>query len=230
MPLAIFDLDGTLVDTAPSIVRSLDALLYARGLASTLDAQTKRYWALHNARALVEHAWPHALSAQELDTHTDELIAHYRCNLVEGVQVFPGVVGVLESLKRMGWSLAICSNKKAEFIYKLVCHLGLAPYFNIILGGDSLPFKKPSGKPLEAIAHILCEQIECSVMVGDTWIDIHASLDAGMPCIVYDCSDKFSGTERDNLEKNVHILYAWEQFVPLLEQVFSCNFFIQPKG
>jgi phosphoglycolate phosphatase len=184
----LFDLDGTLVDTAPDIVAAANLML-AELNSPPLSFEVVSSFIGNGVPNLVRCV----LSAREL---TDKMsvmdmvsaeeifFKHYR--LTNGVvgTVFPGVVTGLKTLKNTGYRLACVTNKPVDLAQILLRLTGLSGYFELVIGGDSLPEMKPSPEPLLHACRILGGSVENALMVGDSAVDIAAARAAGMPVLI----------------------------------------------
>jgi len=180
----LFDLDGTLVDSAPDINGALNAALAAGGYPAVTERQT-RQWIGSGSPALIEHALTHHRATRHLTdpAHIQQLldafIAHYGAHIADASQVYPGVVGALTELSARGASLAVVTNKLSQLSIQLLEALDLHRYFGVIVGGDTLPERKPDPEP----ARHACKALGCSpgdaLFVGDSITDVQTARAAG---------------------------------------------------
>jgi phosphoglycolate phosphatase len=154
--LAIFDLDGTLVDSAPDLHAALDRLMAARGLPPFGRAEVIGMVG-DGARALVERAL--ASRGQAFDQ------------------------AALDALAEAGWRLAVCTNKPEAAARELLSALGLMPRFATLAGGDSVPARKPDPAHLRAVIAAAGCAPDGAVMIGDHRNDVAAARGAGIPCV-----------------------------------------------
>ena len=108
-------------------------------------------------------------------------MVHYRECLLRSPRLFDGVAEALAQLRERAVPLAICTNKPVALVPPLLQHLGIGDAFALVLGGDSLPQRKPSGEPLRHIAAHFGLPVNACLMVGDSLTDYRAAEDAGMP-------------------------------------------------
>ncbi|KAB7765843.1 phosphoglycolate phosphatase [Xanthomonas maliensis] len=179
-PLVIFDLDGTLVDSASDIAEALNRTLQELGLPQ-VDEQTVRGWIGEGVRTLLATALRAAGSADDVDAQMPVMMRHYEACLLHHPQLYPGVAEALPALQAAGVRLAVCTNKPARFIQPLLVHLGIAQYFDATLGGDSLAERKPNPLPLLHLAQQFHYSVAQCLMVGDSATDAAAAQAAGMP-------------------------------------------------
>lgn len=179
-PLVIFDLDGTLVDSAADIAEALNRTLEDWQLSRVPEA-TVLTWIGDGVRRLVEQAFTAARSDIDLDRVMPGFMRHYEACLLRSPRLYNGVVPALEALRARNVTLAICTNKPSAMVAPLLAHLGVQDFFARVLGGDSLPERKPSGVPLRHIAAAFGVAPTAALMVGDSITDYRAAVDAGMP-------------------------------------------------
>ncbi len=145
----VFDLDGTLVDSAPQIMGVANALLAGEGAAPLSLRETVDFIG-HGARVFVARM----VAARGLGPEAvDRLFADFArraASNAEGADLFPGVARALNALAERGHPLGICTNKPAGAARAMLAHLGIAGHFAVVVGGDSLPVLKPDPAPLRA--------------------------------------------------------------------------------
>ena len=182
MPLraVVFDLDGTLVDSAQDIAEAVNRLYDALSLPRVCPALV-RDWIGDGVRALVGTALAHAGSAVPRDVAMAEFMTHYHACLLRSPQLYPGVAQAVAGLQAADVPMAICTNKPVELVPPLLAHLGLGQAFAVIIGGGSLPQRKPHPAPLQAAAAQLGVPVAQCLMVGDSATDHDAAVAAGMP-------------------------------------------------
>lgn len=181
--LIIFDLDGTLVDSVPDIATGVDRSLADLGYAPAGDSRV-REWVGNGSLKLMERALAAAGAEPALlaEAHA-HFLRHYAECLDERSTLYPGVEEALEHLRQRELTLAVCTNKPARFVRPLLEKLGIAGYFEILLGGDELPAKKPDPLPLLHLAERFARRVEQCLMVGDSVNDVDAAHAAGMPVV-----------------------------------------------
>jgi phosphoglycolate phosphatase len=183
-PALIFDLDGTLVDTAPDLLGATNAVLKAEGLAP-IDPATLRHMVGFGAKSLIEQAMAAAGTAappEEMDRLIEIFIAHYRDHIADFSRPFPGVEETLAGLKAGGARLAILTNKPAELTGPLLAQLGMAGYFTAVYGAGRKSYTKPDPRIFHDVV------TDCgggpAVMIGDSITDLATARAAGAPCIL----------------------------------------------
>jgi phosphoglycolate phosphatase len=178
----VFDLDGTLIDTAPDLVATLNLLLAREGLAALpLDEVSEMIG--QGARALIARGFAAAgapLDQAKLSALFADFITHYRAHIADESRPFPGVVAALDDLETEGARLAVCTNKPTD----LSVALGLAHRFAAIVGADAAPAPKPAAAHLIATIERAGGRVERAVMVGDSASDAGAARAAGVPLVL----------------------------------------------
>lgn len=180
-PTIVFDLDGTLVDSAPDLQAALNRLAAARGLAPFTRAEVVAMIG-DGVRALVERAL--AARGQPFeDAALAAFVADYTAHAAESTRLFPGMAGALAVLAGRGWRLAVCTNKPAAATAALLGALGLDGRFAAVGGGDSFAVRKPDPGHLRATLAAAGGDPRCAVMVGDHRNDMLAARGAGLPAV-----------------------------------------------
>ncbi len=178
--LVVFDLDGTLVDSASDIAEAVNRMLADWSLPP-VDEAVIRGWIGDGVKALVQAALDHARSTLTLEQVLPGFMVHYEACLLLDPRVYPGVREALEILRAQGIPTAICTNKPARFVRPLLEHLSLDGYFDCVVGGDSLPQRKPGPEPLlHVVQHYRLQPAQC-LMVGDSATDLQTAQAAKVP-------------------------------------------------
>ena len=184
----LFDLDGTLIDSAPDLADAVNATMERLG-RKTYDESTVRGWVGNGATVLVKRALSGSREIDEnlLDDVVKETLAifmeAYRERICERTVLYPGVPGTLEALRDAGCRMAVVTNKPSPFVGPILEKLGIASLFDLILGGEDLPRKKPDPLPLLTACERMGATVDRAVMVGDSSNDILAAKGAGMQSI-----------------------------------------------
>lgn len=185
-PIAVFDLDGTLVDTAPDLANSLNACLIGAGLPPTTLTEVRPH-AGHGARVMLQHAYDrlgHPLVEAEMERQFAIFLADYEAHIADLSAPLPGVVAAMDRLAAAGYRLAVCTNKTERLAVKLLGMLGLADRFAAICGADTFAGRKPD--PRHLLGTIERAGGGAAFLVGDTATDTDAALAAGVPCVLVD--------------------------------------------
>ena len=181
--LVIYDLDGTLIDSVPDIARALAQAVTDIAHHQGVEAEQVRLWVGNGSLMLVSRALDHLGIAQKQRdiTHT-RFLHHYGQHLSQGSKTYPGTYKLLQFFKARGVPQAIATNKPQQFVPPLLKHHGIYGFFDAIVGGNSLPTKKPSPLPLL----VLCQRFYCSptnaLMIGDSQADAQSAQAANIPC------------------------------------------------
>ena len=138
----VFDLDGTLVDTAPDLTNALNDVLTRRGHAP-VSLETIRQCVGHGARIMIEEALRRASAEDDVDRMLAEFLLHYEANIAAESRPFPGAVAALERFAAQGAILAICTNKREQLSRRLLQELEIDRYFSAIAGRDTFAMSKP---------------------------------------------------------------------------------------
>jgi phosphoglycolate phosphatase len=192
--LVAFDLDGTLVDSVPDLCHCLGCALASVGLPRPTEDET-RSWIGDGVEALVERGLAHkgaaqaqsgagdAAAAHDFDAAYAEFLRCYARNLFVRTKLYPGVVETLDALADRGLRLCCITNKRVKFALDVLEQAGIRERFELVLGGDSLPDKKPSPVQLHAAGNAFgidaAEQAGACMLVGDSVNDQAASAAAG---------------------------------------------------
>lgn len=204
MPLSdtviIFDLDGTLVDSAPDLAASMNHVLALEG-HPPLPLDKVRSLVGNGARAMLERGFAeydrHAIAEDEMERHIDDFIAWYKAHIADDSRPFPGCGAMLDELRGDGARLAICTNKREELGHQLLRETGLFDLFDTIVCRDTLAHFKPAPEPL--LACVERTGAARGIMIGDTMTDLDAALAAGMPCLI--ASYGYGSFTREQTEK-----------------------------
>jgi phosphoglycolate phosphatase len=184
MTALIFDLDGTLVDTAPDLLHATNAVLESEGRAR-IEPASLRHMVGFGARSLIGQAFA-ATGAPASDVALPELvarfIAHYRENIALDSRPFPGVRETLATLKSRDVPMAVLTNKPQELTDLLLPALGLKSYFGAIFGAGARPYTKPDPRLFADVLDALGETR--GIMIGDSITDVATAKAASAPVIL----------------------------------------------
>ncbi len=181
----IFDLDGTLVDTAPDLMHATNHVLEGLGRRA-ISMDEVRAFVGHGARALVTRGLAATGGLPEnYDVEPDyrRFVDYYARNIAHGSQPFPGLIPLLDRLKAEGFGLGVCTNKLEGLSVQLLDALNLSQYFGAIVGPDTIGIAKPDPRPFrEAVARLGLDT-PLAIMVGDSETDILTARNAGVPVL-----------------------------------------------
>jgi phosphoglycolate phosphatase len=178
----LFDLDGTLLDTAPDLAAALNALRVEEGDA-TLPVSAIRSHVSHGGAALVRLGFPQARDS-EFERLRTRLLAIYRQNVARETQLFAGLGAVLEQLEAAHKPWGVVTNKPGWLTEPLLAALGLAPRAGCVVSGDTMPERKPHPLPLLHAARLIGREPGRCLYVGDAERDVLAARAAGMRMLI----------------------------------------------
>ncbi len=183
-PALIFDLDGTLADTAPDLLGATNAVLAARDRPE-LDLTSLRHMVGFGARALILQAMEASgapVTEEDLPPLVEIFLSHYRDHIADGSLLFPGVTETLTALKGQGARLGVLTNKPQELTDLLLPQLDLHGLFAAVYGAGRKGYTKPDPR----IFHDVTSDVGGgpAVMIGDSITDLNTARAAGVPCIL----------------------------------------------
>lgn len=179
----IFDLDGTLVDSLPDLRAALNAMLRCYGQRE-LDADEVRQMIGDGSHALVERALAATATAADFDVAHRQFRDFYEEAPTLLSRLYPGVRETLAAFREAGALLAVCTNKPQRATMCVLEGFEISGYFEAVLGGDAVPFKKPDPRHLLAASERLGTPASTTVMIGDNENDYAAARAAGIPVIL----------------------------------------------
>ena len=216
----VFDLDGTLVDTAPDLVGALNQVLHEQKLPA-LPLRQARVMVGRGARALIEQGF--SAAGEPLDeAHTPVLLARfieiYRNRIAAESRPFDGVLQALDDLDAAGAILAVCTNKPTDLSLALLDALGMTQRFAAIVGPDAAPAPKPDARHLQTTIARIGGSDDRALMVGDSATDIGAARAARVPSIVV----SFGYTEIPAADLGAdHLIDHFDELVPLTARLLA---------
>jgi len=187
-PTIVFDLDGTLADTAPDLVATLNTLLL-HGNLPPQRIETARPFVGAGARALIERGFAAAgnpLDEARLSELLGEFLALYEARIADETRLFPGAERSLDRFQDAGFRLAVCTNKTERLAQLLLGRLGVADRFSAICGRETFAHMKPDGRALLSTIERAEGDPARAVMVGDSQTDVAAARNAGAPVVAVD--------------------------------------------
>ena len=187
-PLIIFDLDGTFADTALDLIATLNRITAPLGIPkTTMDVVGQIVG--QGAKAMITRAFKlhgREINEPELSELFAEFIDDYSAHIADLTRPYPHVLEVMEELTQDGYSFAVCTNKTELLAERLLTQLGVRDRFLAVTGGDTFDFKKPDGRHISETAKFAGFEPKNSIMIGDSFADIDAAKDAGIPSIAVD--------------------------------------------
>lgn len=184
----VFDLDGTLVDTAPDLIETLNVVFAREGLPPVAYAQARNMIG-GGARKMIESGLRlegRTPAGPDVDRMFADFIAYYSAHIADRSQPFPGLDAALDRLAADGCRLAVCTNKLEGLSRLLLGALGLTPRFAAICGQDTFRIQKPDPEILRRTIQAAGGDIRSAVMVGDSGTDIATARAAGIPVVAVD--------------------------------------------
>ncbi|MGI8527223.1 MAG: HAD family hydrolase [Pseudolabrys sp.] len=187
-PTIVFDLDGTLIDTAPDLIDTLNVVLGNEGL-QPIPYATARALIGGGAKPMIARgleAEGRAASPDTIDRMFEDFIAYYANHIADRSRPFPGLEAALDQLAARGFILAVCTNKIEKLAVQLLETLGLASRFAAICGQDTFGMQKPDPAVLRRTIEAAGGSERRAVMVGDSETDIRTARVAGIAVIAVD--------------------------------------------
>jgi len=184
-PTIVFDLDGTLVDTAPDLIDTLNAV-FAREGVPPVPYETARGLIGGGARVMIARgiaAEGRVLAPTELERLFADFIAHYSIHIADRSRPFPGLIETLDRLAASDHRLAVCTNKLERLSVLLLQRLGLADRFAVVCGQDTFGIQKPDPEVLRRTIAAAGGNVQRAVMIGDSLTDISTARATGVPVI-----------------------------------------------
>lgn len=193
-PTIVFDLDGTLIDTAPDLVDTLNVVFAREGLPP-MPYDVARNLIGGGTRMMIARgleAEGRVLPPAKLEQLFADFITHYCEHIADRSRPFPGLTDALDSLAADGWRFAVCTNKLERLSILLLRQLGLADRFAAICGQDTFGVQKPDPEVLRRTVAAAGGRLQTAIMIGDSLTDIRTARAGGIPVIAVD----FGYTER----------------------------------
>ncbi|ESR22887.1 HAD-IA family hydrolase [Lutibaculum baratangense] len=221
MPAAtvVFDLDGTLVDTAPDLLATLDVVLEEAGFGRPHRPHDIGIIGRGSKAMIAQALEPHGVSPEDprIEPMHLRFLQHYERNIAVGSAPYPGCLEALDRLASAGVTLAVCTNKLEGLSRRLLDALGLADRFAAIVGADTLGVRKPdAGHVLGTIARAGGDPAR-AVMVGDSRYDILGAQNAGVPVVAFDFGYTETPVEAFDPDRVIsHYDELWDAVAPYL--------------
>jgi phosphoglycolate phosphatase len=187
-PTIVFDLDGTLIDTAPDLVDTLNTIFRREGWPEVPYAIAREQIG-GGARMMLQRGIATegvAITPEKLEQLFADFIAHYGAHIADRSRPFPGLIEALDDLAARGHRLAVCTNKLERLSLQLLRQFQLADRFAVICGQDTFGVQKPDPEVLRRTVAAAGGSLTHAIMVGDSITDIRAARAAGIPVIAVD--------------------------------------------
>lgn len=214
----VFDLDGTLVDTAPDLVGATNHALADVGLAP-VSADSLRPWISFGARRMIVEALASTGTAHpepEVDRLLALFLAYYEANIALESRPFPGVRDVIATLRAEGARLAVCTNKRESLSRLLLTELGMLQNFDALAGRDTFPVSKPHPDHLFGAIAMAAGDPARAIMVGDSDVDIATAKAAGIPVVAV--SFGYTQIPVSQLDPD-HVIDHYDDLIPVLRRL-----------
>lgn len=187
MATIVFDLDGTLADTAGDLIAAANAVFGAMGYPGLLDPHDDASTAFRGARAMLrlglERAGHGPLEA-EIEARYPEVLAAYGAALNVHTRLYPGAVEAVRTLRDEGYRTAICTNKPEGLSRRLLDAYAVGGLFDALIGADTLPVRKPDPLPFREAVRRAGGDPERAILIGDTETDRDTARAANVPCVL----------------------------------------------
>ena len=216
----VFDLDGTMIDTAPDLIHATNHALEKNGMAR-VPTRIIQPAVGYGARAMIRTAMEslgRTPSEDELTRMTEEFVAYYADHIMVDSRAFPGLVPALDALKVEGALIAVCTNKREPLAKKLLAGLELDGYFDFIAGRETFPKSKPDPEHILDTIKAAGGDARRAAMVGDSSADGDAAKAAAVPFIAVSFGYGESPVE---VLKPDAIIHSLAELMPALRQLLS---------
>jgi phosphoglycolate phosphatase len=184
----VFDLDGTLAETAGDLIGALNFVLAREGIEDVPVAAARSLLGA-GGRALIQRGFARAgrpLEKEKLDALFVDFLEYYNAHIADHSFLFPGVVAALDRFEADGWRFGVCTNKMEASSHLLLGRLGVAERFAFVCGQDTFGVAKPDPKPLTETIRAMGSSPDGAIMIGDSVTDIKTARAAGVPVIAVD--------------------------------------------
>lgn len=180
-----FDLDGTLIDTAPDLAASLNAVLAEQGVAP-VSIEAARTMVGHGAKVMIERGYAATgipLPPEVAPRCFERFIEIYRARIAQESRPFPGCLEALEALEDAGAVLVVATNKRTDLAVAVIEALGMSHHFAAIVGADMAPAAKPDARHILFAVEEADGDPDMAIMVGDSATDVNGAKNAGVPVV-----------------------------------------------
>jgi phosphoglycolate phosphatase len=216
----VFDLDGTLVDTAPDLMHATNHVLTSLG-RRPISMDEVRAFVGHGARALIARgleATGEPVAPRALEALYQKFLLYYSSNIAVASAPFPGLMALLKQCKAAGIAMGVCTNKLEGLSVQLLDALDMTSYFTAIVGSDTLGISKPDPAPYFETLRRLGAEDAPSIMIGDSETDIKTARAAGVPVITV----SFGYTAKPvHIYSPDHVVDHFAEMWPLIEATFA---------
>ncbi len=220
MRTVIFDLDGTLADTSGDLLAAANACFRQMGLGDVLVHGQDAGIALRGGRMMLTRGLERVgqYQAETVDAYYPVLLDAYSRVIAEHTVFYPGALDAVESLKRLGYGVGICTNKPEALADQLLREMGVRHHFASLIGADTLPVRKPDPEPLREAARRAGGDPAMSMLIGDSDTDRNTARAAGVPSVLVTFGP--SGEDMAGLEPEA-LLHRFEDLPDLVTQLIG---------
>lgn len=182
----IWDLDGTLVDSASDIASSVNSVLASYQLSPLTDADVRTMIG-NGATKLLERAFDKAGASGSYDSDESyrRFLAYYEDHCCMTTAFYPGIEELLSGFRALGYKQGVCTNKPVKMANTIVDHLSPSGTFTAVVGGDSTQFRKPDAQPLRLCLELLASEASTALMIGDSAADVGVARAANIPVVLF---------------------------------------------
>lgn len=217
-PIIVFDLDGTLAETAPDLIQALNEVLIPKGLPETKLSEVRELVGAGMKNLIERVLTKHSIlyTEEDLELYFNELLDYYEKHICIHSSLYPGVKDALEQFKNASYTLAVCTNKPEKHSHILLKSLGIHDYFNAICGRDTFSFYKPDPRHLLETILKAGGHSTNAIMVGDSETDIVTAQKANIPVIAFPFGYSLEPVDR---YKPTRIINSYDQLYKTVEEI-----------
>ncbi len=219
----IFDLDGTLIDTAQDLMAGGNAFFKHLGFKAILRKNQHEHIAICGGRAMIKFGLEvenKDITQEILDHYYPQLLEQYQKHLTNTSKPYPEVENTLGKLKKLGWTIGVCTNKPEYLAKELLDKLNLMKYFATIVGSDTFPYRKPNPKILLETIKLLNSDVVNSILIGDSKTDSDTAKAANVPFVMVEFGHGSLNHSPAALEPDA-IVNSFSQIPDLAKQLIS---------
>ncbi|PZO66532.1 MAG: haloacid dehalogenase [Paracoccus denitrificans] len=213
----VFDLDGTLADTAADLIAAANDCFESRGLGTLLDPTADAGIAFHGGRAMLRAGYGRMAGdmllpndAEDVDFH--RLLDFYGRNIARHTRLYDGVIPALDALEDAGFTLTVCTNKPEALAHSLLEELAIGTRFKALIGADTLSVRKPDPVAYRTTVARVGGSVERSFLIGDTETDLKTARAAGVRVALVGFGPEGAGINRLRPD---HVLESFADLPPL---------------
>ena len=178
----VWDLDGTIIDSAPDLGGALNTLLQSRGKPPVSEIRVRRMIG-NGVAKLIERGFAACgspVGETELQSLQPEFMSIYCGRATQLSRLYPGTESAIQAFYESGVSQAVCTNKPESVSRAILDDMNLTKYFEVVVGGDTLEHRKPHPLPLQSCLDVLGSNVDSTLMIGDSAVDVETAQAVGM--------------------------------------------------